>query len=164
MILASIWNGPVGELLLGKLVDNQLAVVGRVAARGKPRDHIVAAARHHREHEKELGLRLPGQPHDDAIRLQGKTRAAQAARVLTGGSCSRARSASGLTRRSLARRRPDQAKPTSSSCVSIGRPNRRPSVRGGGAASTAPRWQHSPEGKATSHAKGSHRKLGGSRV
>src|SRR5436309_15866237 len=43
---------PVDELLLGKLVDDQLAVVGGVAARGEPRDHVVAAARHHRKHEK----------------------------------------------------------------------------------------------------------------
>ena len=59
---------PVDEPLLGKLVDNQLAVVGRIATRSEPRDHIVAAARHHWEHEKELGLRLTGQPHDDVVR------------------------------------------------------------------------------------------------
>jgi len=57
----------VDELLLGKLVDDQLAVVGRVAARGEPRDHVVAAAGHHRKHEEELGLRLAGQPHDDVV-------------------------------------------------------------------------------------------------
>ena len=50
---------PVDELLLRKLVDNQLAVVGRIAARGEPRDHVVAAARHHREHDEELGLSAP---------------------------------------------------------------------------------------------------------
>src|ERR1700752_5235962 len=57
----------IDELLLGKLVDDQLAIVGRVAARGEPRDHVVAAAWHHRKHEEELGLRLAGQPHDDVI-------------------------------------------------------------------------------------------------
>jgi hypothetical protein len=35
---------PVDELLLGKLIDNQLAIVGRIAARGEPCDHVVAAA------------------------------------------------------------------------------------------------------------------------
>src|SRR5882757_5656733 len=53
---------PVDKLLLGKLVNDQLAVVGPVTARGEPRDHIVAAAGYHREHEEELSLRLPGQP------------------------------------------------------------------------------------------------------
>src|SRR5258708_9228221 len=52
----------IDELLLGKLVDDQLAVVGRVAARGEPRDHVVAAATHPRKHEEELGLRLAGPP------------------------------------------------------------------------------------------------------
>src|SRR4029079_27705 len=58
----------IDELLLGKLVDDQLAVVGCVTTRSEPRDHIVAVARHHGEHEEELGLRLAGQPHDDVIR------------------------------------------------------------------------------------------------
>src|SRR4249919_1618605 len=58
----------IDELLLGKLVDDQLAVVGCITTRSEPRDHIVAVARHHGEHEKELGLRLTWQPHDDVIR------------------------------------------------------------------------------------------------
>src|SRR6185295_15394636 len=70
---------PVDELLLGKLVDNQLAVVGRVATRGEPRDHIVAAAWHHGKHEEKLGLRLAGQSHDDVI--WGHRRDAAAARL-----------------------------------------------------------------------------------
>src|SRR3982074_161567 len=36
---------PVDELLLGELVDDQFAVVGRVAPRSEPRNHVVAAAR-----------------------------------------------------------------------------------------------------------------------
>src|SRR6201988_1170500 len=36
----------IDELLLGKLVDDQLAVVGCVTTRSEPRDHIVAVARH----------------------------------------------------------------------------------------------------------------------
>ena len=59
---------PVDQPLLGKFVDDQLAVVRCIATRGEPRDHIVAAARHHGEHQEELGLRLAGQPHDDVIR------------------------------------------------------------------------------------------------
>src|SRR2546430_4218910 len=50
----------IDELLLGKLVDDQLAVVARVAARGEPRDHVVTAARDHRKPEQERGLRLAG--------------------------------------------------------------------------------------------------------
>src|SRR3979490_3084135 len=51
---------PVDELILRKLVDDQLAVVGRVAARSEPRDHVVTAARYHGKHEEELGLPPPG--------------------------------------------------------------------------------------------------------
>ena len=41
---------PVDELVLGELVDDQLAVIGRVAARGQPGDHVLALARHHGQH------------------------------------------------------------------------------------------------------------------
>src|SRR5437899_10630714 len=57
----------IDELLLWKLVDDQLAVVGRVAARGEPRDHVVAAAGRHAGHEEELGLRVTGEADDDVI-------------------------------------------------------------------------------------------------
>src|SRR5713101_9934343 len=47
---------PVDELLLWELVNDQFAVMRRVAARSEPRDHVVAAARHHGKHEEEFGL------------------------------------------------------------------------------------------------------------
>src|SRR5262249_23970186 len=73
----------VDELVFGKLIDNQLAVVGRIAARSKPRYHVVAAARHHGEHEEELGVPLARQPHDDVIGShQGCTAAPWFAREL----------------------------------------------------------------------------------
>src|ERR1035441_6916088 len=49
---------PVDELVFGELVDDQFAVVGRVAARSEPRYHVVAAARYHGKHEEELVPRL----------------------------------------------------------------------------------------------------------
>src|ERR1700730_8688239 len=51
---------PVDELLLWELVNDQFAVVRRVAARSEPRDHVVAAARYHGKHEEELGPRFAG--------------------------------------------------------------------------------------------------------
>src|SRR6202158_2553848 len=70
---------PIDELLLGKLVDDQFAVVGRVATGGEPGYHVVAAARYHGKHEEELGLGPPGQPRDDLVR--GHHRGAVAARL-----------------------------------------------------------------------------------
>ena len=58
---------PVDELVLGELVDNQLSVVRRIAARCEPCDHILSLARHHWQHEKEFGLRFAGQAHDDVV-------------------------------------------------------------------------------------------------
>src|SRR5260370_41118241 len=57
----------VNELFLGKLVDDQLAVVRWIAARCEPCDHVVAAARHHGDHDKELRLCFSGQPHDAVV-------------------------------------------------------------------------------------------------
>src|SRR5262249_50827292 len=58
----------VDELIFGKFIDNQLTVIGWSAASSEPCDHVVATARHHGEHEEELGLRLPRQPHDNVVR------------------------------------------------------------------------------------------------
>ena len=46
---------PVDELVFGKFIDDQLAVIRRVAPGGEPRDHVLPLARHHGEHEEVLG-------------------------------------------------------------------------------------------------------------
>src|SRR5260370_22346469 len=53
---------PVDELLLWEFVDDQFAVVGRVATRREPRYHVVTAARHPRKHWGELRLPLARSP------------------------------------------------------------------------------------------------------
>src|SRR5262245_21999518 len=58
----------VDELIFGKFIDNKLTVIGWIAASSEPCDHVVAAARHHGEHEEQFGLRLPRQPHDNVVR------------------------------------------------------------------------------------------------
>ena len=86
LMRASIWNGPIDQLVLGKLVDDQLAVVGRIAARRQPGDHVLALARHHRQHEDELGPRLAGQPHDHVV---GRHRRAGGIAAIEAGRCAR---------------------------------------------------------------------------
>ena len=46
-----------------------MAVFVAVALRGQPRDHVVAAPRHHRQHQDVLLVGLVGQPHNHVIGL-----------------------------------------------------------------------------------------------
>ena len=46
-----------------------MTVVGAVAARRHPRDHVVAARRRHRQHQHVFRLRLARQPHDHVVGL-----------------------------------------------------------------------------------------------
>jgi len=59
---------PVDQLVLRESVDDQFAVVRWIATRRQPRDHVLAPAGHHRQHEDKFGARLRGQPYDHVVR------------------------------------------------------------------------------------------------
>ena len=70
------------QLVLGKVVGDQLAVVRRVAAGREPSDHVLPLRGRHRQHQEQLGPRLAGQAHDDVVGDHRRGLAAGLARKL----------------------------------------------------------------------------------
>ncbi len=62
-------HGPEDDARLGESVDDQLAIVRRVVARGHPGDHVVPTGRSHWQHEHKLGRGALGQPHRHVVGL-----------------------------------------------------------------------------------------------
>ena len=57
------------ETFLGKLVDHQISILGKITLRRHPCDHIIPALGRERHHEDVLKLLRIGQAHEDIIGL-----------------------------------------------------------------------------------------------